>query len=388
MRILFIQGGSRVTKCTNGSKYVDGSFNNNIWMRYKNYGSELTVILREEARIVEEKNIDGKLNKIDLNLVNLITVPDLYKPKTNYLNFSTKKEIKDKIKQAILQCDKIIIRDVATYYTIMAAKYCIKYKKSYLIEVAGVAFDAMWYHSLLGKFVALPIELNEKKYIRKASHVVYVTENVLQKRYPSKGKILGCSDVEIQINNSNKIKYKKKKEIVTLGTAAFLDVKWKGQNDVIKAIYKLKKEGINNIRYELVGGGNAEYLRTKIRKYGLENEVKILGVLSHEKVFEWMKQIDIYIQPSYQEGLCRSIVEAMSCGCPVIASSAGGNIELVDSKFIYKKGNVNSLKKKLKEIMLEDLEEISKINYEKCKKYSKTSLDDKRDKFYRAFVEE
>ena len=37
MRLLFIQGGSRVRVCSNNNKYVDGNFNNDIWKRYKSY---------------------------------------------------------------------------------------------------------------------------------------------------------------------------------------------------------------------------------------------------------------------------------------------------------------------------------------------------------------
>ena len=37
MKLLFIQGGSRVIKTNNGENFVESNFNNNIWKRYKNY---------------------------------------------------------------------------------------------------------------------------------------------------------------------------------------------------------------------------------------------------------------------------------------------------------------------------------------------------------------
>lgn len=63
--------------------------------------------------------------------------------------------------------------------------------------------------------------------------------------------------------------------------------------------------------------------------------------MPHDKIFEWLDTIDIYIQPSYQEGLCRSVVEAMSRACPVICSDACGERELANEKFIFKRGDAS-----------------------------------------------
>lgn len=394
MKLLFIQGGSRVRKCKNGSFYVDGNFNNDIWKRYKSYCDDLTVILREKSEFYDENDIKDKLNNIDTNLMNLILVEDVYKPKKNFLNFKLKKKIKKQIESAVITSDKIIIRSIGNFYTNTALKYCKKYNKDYLIEVTGFAFEGLWYHSLYGKIVAIPREIKLKKSIKDAPYAVYVTEKALQKRYPCKGKTLGCSDVELidmdECNVSERISNldKSTNETLKLGTAAFLDVKWKGQQDVIKVIYKLKKSGYNNFIYELIGGGNKSYLEKLVEKYDLKENVKILGVKKREEVFEWLKTIDIYIQPSYQEGLCRAVVEAMSMACPVIASDAGGNLELINEMFVFKKGNCRQLEKILKSISSNELKEEIIRNFNSAKKYQKDFLNLKRDIFYVDFLGE
>lgn len=394
MKLLFIQGGSRVRKCKNGSFYVDGNFNNDIWKRYKSYCDDLTVILREKSEFYDENDIKDKLNNIDTNLINLVLVKDVYKPKKNFLNLKMKKKIKKQIESAVIASDKIIIRSIGNFYTNTTLKYCKKYNKDYLIEVTGFAFEGLWYHSLYGKLVAIPREIKLKKSIKNAPYAVYVTEKALQKRYPCKGKTLGCSDVELidmdECNVSERISNldKSTNETLKLGTAAFLDVKWKGQQDVIKVIYKLKKAGYNNFIYELIGGGNKSYLEKLVEKYGLKENVKILGVKKREEVFEWLKNIDIYIQPSYQEGLCRAVVEAMSMACPVIASDAGGNAELIDKKMIYPKGNVKMLFEILMKTNKNLLCDQVNNNFEKAHAYQKELLNKKRDNFYLNFVDE
>ena len=394
MKLLFIQGGSRVRKCKNGSFYVDGNFNNDIWKRYKSYCDDLTVILREKSEFYDENYIKDKLNNIDTNLINLVLVEDVYKPKKNFLNLKMKKKIKKQIESAVIASDKIIIRSIGNFYTNTTLKYCKKYNKDYLIEVTGFAFEGLWYHSLYGKLVAIPREIKLKKSIKNAPYAVYVTEKALQKRYPCKGKTLGCSDVELidmdECNVSERISNldKSTNETLKLGTAAFLDVKWKGQQDVIKVIYKLKKSGYNNFIYELIGGGNKSYLEKLVEKYDLKENVKILGVKKREEVFEWLKTIDIYIQPSYQEGLCRAVVEAMSMACPVIASDAGGNAELIDKKMIYPKGNVKMLFEILMKTNKNLLCDQVNNNFEKAHAYQKELLNKKRDNFYLNFVDE
>lgn len=392
MKLLFIQGGSRVRKCKNGSFYVDGNFNNDIWKRYKSYCDDLTVILREKSEFYDENDIKDKLNNIDTNLINLVLVEDVYKPKKNFLNLKMKKKIKKQIESAVMASDKIIIRSIGNFYTNTALKYCKKYNKDYLIEVTGFAFEGLWYHSLYGKLVAIPREIKLKKSIKNAPYAVYVTEKALQKRYPCKGKTLGCSDVELLDMDKNnvieKINNLNKNGKLKLGTAAFLDVKWKGQKDVIKALHKLKKAGYDNFTYELIGAGNKAYLEGFIEKYNLKENVRILGVKKREEVFEWLKTVDVYVQPSYQEGLCRAIVEAMSMGCPVIASNAGGNAELIDKKMIYPKGNVKMLFEILMRINKKLLCDQVNNNFEKAHAYQKELLNKKRDNFYFSFVKE
>jgi glycosyltransferase involved in cell wall biosynthesis len=51
---------------------------------------------------------------------------------------------------------------------------------------------------------------------------------------------------------------------------------------------------------------------------------------STRDVAPWLKSIDIFVLPSLTEGLSNSIMEAMACGCCVIASRVGGTPELID----------------------------------------------------------
>ena len=393
MKLLFINGGSRVRISNNGKYYTDSNFNQSIWDRYISYCDELTVVLRKINNIYNDEDIKEKFNQIDVNKLNLKLVDDIYTPRR--LNINKRRNIDKIIEEEVKNADKVIIRSYGNFYTNTALKYCKKHNKDYMIEITGFYFDNLWYHSLFGKIVALPRELSVKKAVKSAKYVSYVTEEALQKRYKCDGNILGCSDVEIgnlddnvlqkRLEKINSMKDIKKDKII-IGTAAFLDVKYKGQQGILKALNKLKKEGINNLEYQLIGSGSGKLLKKSIKKYGLEENVKIIGSKSHREVFEWLDSIDIYVHPSYTEGLCRSIVEAMSRGCLVICSDVGGNYELIDRKYLYSKKNIKQFICIIKSVDKEQLIEQSKKNFEKAKKFQKDKLDAKRDDFYKMFI--
>lgn len=88
---------------------------------------------------------------------------------------------------------------------------------------------------------------------------------------------------------------------------------------------------INNPRIHLAIAGDGElreYLERKIDKLGLKNQIHLLGYRTD--VNKLCNSADAFIMPSLQEGLSVAIMEAMSCGKPIIASKIRGNIDLID----------------------------------------------------------
>ena len=81
----------------------------------------------------------------------------------------------------------------------------------------------------------------------------------------------------------------------------------KGQDMVIPIVSKLKLEGYP-IRWYLIGDGNLRNECEKlIKKYNVENECVLLGTKLNP--YTYMKECDIYVQPSRYEGYCVTTME-------------------------------------------------------------------------------
>lgn len=144
-----------------------------------------------------------------------------------------------------------------------------------------------------------------------------------------------------------------------LCVAALREVK--GHAHLIQACSLLRAAGVP-LRCHLVGAGPLEKeLRRMIRHGELEDCVILHGPLPREKVLERMRAAHVLVLPSIQdragrrEGIPVTLMEAMSCGLPVVASRISGIPELVEderSGLLVPPGDARSLAAALERLRL------------------------------------
>jgi len=71
-------------------------------------------------------------------------------------------------------------------------------------------------------------------------------------------------------------------------------------------------------------------LQAQIEQVGLTSRIQLLGGIAPSSVAEWMSSADVLTLPSWSEGYPNVLVEALACGCPVVASRVGGIPEIVN----------------------------------------------------------
>jgi glycosyltransferase involved in cell wall biosynthesis len=105
----------------------------------------------------------------------------------------------------------------------------------------------------------------------------------------------------------------------------------KGAFDLIKAFANLPDTIKNCSKLILAGDGDLEQAQNLVNSLNLSGHINFLGWVSSEKRNELLANADIFILPSYNEGLPMAILEAMAWGLPVISTSVGGIPELLTS---------------------------------------------------------
>ncbi len=350
--------------------------------RYLKYYDDVCLITR-----VEKKSVQGDISGYKITNGKNVSAKPIEEYKKVSDAIFNRKVIEKKLYELLSKVDYVIVR-LPNVLGLLACSICEKYNIKYCIEMLACPFDGYWNHkNKSGKILAPIMYYYNKKAIKKAPNVLYVTNRFLQERYPTNGNSISCSDVVLKQNDKTLEKRLKKignnDPTIKLCTVANVGLKWKGHEYVIKAINILKQQGKNNYKYYLVGNGDDNYLKALVKKLNLNNEIIFVGSLNHDKVFDFLADIDIYIQPSLQEGLPRALIEAMSCACPCIGSDAGGIPELLEKDYIFHKKDIKQIVKILDSLDADRLKKMSVRNYNYIKKnFSLNDLEKKRCDFY------
>ncbi len=106
-------------------------------------------------------------------------------------------------------------------------------------------------------------------------------------------------------------------------------------------------------RLLIVGSGpERDRLGQQARSLGIEGQC--VFVPTTNEVARWLRAIDIFVLPSLSEAFSNALMEAMACGCCVVASNVGGNPELAgDPRLgsLFEAGNPVSLSNLLRELI-------------------------------------
>lgn len=380
-KVLFVHDGPLFVS-KEGREFFGNQINDNLIDRYRSLGKTVTFLMRSRVIADSEQDNYSLIRHPDFRYIN---IPHFQSLKS----YHTIKKAKSIIHKAINKHDVIIVR-LPSAAGVIAFKEAKKQNKPMLIEFVACVYDSLWNYDWRGKILAKYKFIVLRNLMKNASHTIYVTDAFLQSRYPSQGKSIGCSDVELQCLDDEFLlsrleNIKIKQPPFKLATVAAIDVIYKGQADVIRAIAALKQREIY-FKYDIIGQGNPERLQNLIDKLKLNDQVTIIGSLPHDQVFKELIDIDLYIQPSKTEGLPRAVIEAMSMGCSVAGSNVGGIPELLNPDCLFQPGSIEEIADTIISFTPEKLKIEAKRNFKFAKQYQIDTLKQKRDDFYKTFL--
>lgn len=175
-----------------------------------------------------------------------------------------------------------------------------------------------------------------------------------------------------QSNNGHSIRneFTISQETLIIGIIANLR-KGKGHDDLLRAFSLLLKESPkNNIALLIVGGGDQEVnLKSLVSQLNLDDHVRFTG--PREEIQTILNEIDIFVLPTYFEGISIALLEAMAAQKPIVATSIPENLEILthnETALLVRPGDIRALANALLQLIEQKplREHLSKRAYAEC----------------------
>ena len=225
------------------------------------------------------------------------------------------------------------------------------WRKSYAIRIAKAIGKKVIFHCHGGGFKEFR-ENNRNKVDAILSKVDYIV--CLSDVWKEYFEGIGCKNVTIiknVIGDPKPMSIKKDGLIHFLFLGLICDNK--GIFDILSVISEHKEDLAGKILLHVGGNGQTERLLSKIKEYGIEELVVFEGWVDKEKKQHLLNLADVFLLPSYIEGVPISILEAESYSKPVITTNVGGIPSIVKdqvSGLFVRPGNADDIYSAMKKM--------------------------------------
>lgn len=288
-----------------------------------------------------EKHISDKVLTISISLdsrggiVSVVKALSEYYESFNFIASSCSGNILKKlfcfVKCVILLIYHILFKGVKIVH-IHSASYLSFYRKSVFIGICNILNVKVVCHihgGLFDEFYETQNRANILKYILRSVDALIVLSKSWESFFSKiveKNKITVLNNIIHHSAQKDKLSCNNHiLHLLFLGTIT----ETKGIFDLINVLEFHKQELDGKILLHIGGNGDTEKLCKLLDNKKLNSLVKFEGWVDDEKKRTLLLLSDVYILPSYIEGLPISILESMSYGMPIISTKVGGIPEII-----------------------------------------------------------
>lgn len=280
---------------------------------------DLTVIT-----VKSDKEAKNKINYEEFDGINIINlhIKKISIPKLRF--FYTEIQIQRLLKKYIkINPPDLIHVHFTDYFSWIIYNVCSQYNIPYIITEHASFFEKKINQFYIGP--KMKLALNNAKAIISVSPFLKKTIN----KYITRNIAIVPNVIDTNKFNIFPQKNYDPIKIITIGNLKKDDVK--GYELLLMSLKKLKDTGIN-FECDIIGEGpNKKRLQEKIATLGLQNAVSLIGTVDNEQIPQYLNSASFFVSSSRIETFGVAIIEAMSCGKPIVATKSGGPESFITS---------------------------------------------------------
>jgi glycosyltransferase involved in cell wall biosynthesis len=319
MRIL-LTSEARFERTPDGTVWASASSGSAIWSRYLEVFS--SVILA--ARVADVVEPSPGCTQASTPGLSFCALPP-YSGLTGFVRSG--RAVRSALGRAVRGCPAVIVRSPSAL-AYLAARYTLAMGRPYGAQIVGDpdgVFSSGAFRHPLRVPLRYAVTAAQRHVAKHASAVMFVTSQVLQRKYPAAGRVFSSSDVVLDDSAfaTDGLAGRSDATSCTLVTVAALDQPYKGIAVLLDAVCELRRAG-RLVKLLVVGA----------------------GVLMPE-----LEARDIFVLPSLTEGLPRALLEAMARGLPAVATNVGGIPELLPADCLVPPRDAAALARRLGELI-------------------------------------
>jgi glycosyltransferase involved in cell wall biosynthesis len=317
--------------------YSRGQYSKDIVARYERaFG---TMVIAGRVMPAPEPFDATRLNRVLDDSSRFLPIADLSSARTLLVGDAA---VRRQLEQAMAEVDAVVVR-LPSEVGLLAGDIARRERKPLVTEVVACVHDGLTSHGGSKARAYAPLARHRmRRAVAASDWTLYVTERFLQGRYPSRGEQVSVSNVQLPPPDAGVLSRRLDRPgqgPLVFGMVAAMFHNEKRVDVAIRAAAIAVEQGAD-LRLEIVGPGDAGELEALAASLGIAGRVRFLGALPHgAPLFEFLDGADVYVQTSFQEGLPRGLIEAMSRAMPALASDAGGTGELLAGEWLHSPGD-------------------------------------------------
>lgn len=309
----------------------------NVDLLMLRHGGEFEKYIPKEVNILNELEYYSYLGgkKSNTNIMNRIKY-SFYRIKTSInLRRNLKKITPIHAEQVLYKSHKKVLNSISKKYD-MAIAYSQGLPTYYVAEKVNSGKKIAWINC---DYVTTMYDKEyDKNFYAEFNKIISVSNSIkesiarLNKEYEKKLEVIfDIVDPKLIERMANEDRVLQNKSYINILTVARLVITHKGYDLAIDAAKLLKNDGYNFKWFVIGDGPDRDRINQLVLKNKLEEDFILLG--KKDNPYPYMKNCDIYVQPSKKEGFGLTVVEAKILKKPILCTNFNTAKEIINDNY-------------------------------------------------------